>query len=493
MARRPLPSSVVLRAAASSAVLLFVAWCWPPVASADVNAKGAYQKTVAVEVPAFHGIQPRVALTYDSTGGNGPLGFGWRLEAESRITRFSPGGGAPRFDATDQLWIDGVELAPCGPGASSLSCRTGGTHFARVEDFSRYRQDATATTNRWTIWRRDGVRLEFVPQLGDTATANRTLRWALAVVVDTHGNRVTYSYACAPRECWLTSIGYGAGVLCKPSLDRPVGTVIPGALVEFGWEGRPDTLSMAQGGFLEEMTRRLKRIDVTEQGERVRTYDLRYQPELSGVLGWRLNQSWLASIQVFGRDVKSDANGNIIGGTSLPRQAFEAPAQLSSPAAPSGNLLTADRFVPAGPASPTFPGLYAARRPQALSPTMVIHSTLDGGVTEVTSQTGVTVGDFDGDSLLDFLQWTLDGSCSHLQTGVMLARSAASELLTNQNPWIGAQECRLAPRAVTPRISTATVARTSRSSSIERPIRSTPRICATRRTSSRGFRMATAR
>lgn len=442
MTGRPRIAHASFRVSTLAAAFLAV-WQWPSTTSASVNAKGAYQKAVTIQVPAFHGIQPRVVLTYDSTSGNGPVGFGWRLEADSRITRSSPGGGAPRYDSTDVFWIDGVELGTCAgtAGSRSLSCRTGGTHFPRAEDFRRYRLDATATTNRWTIWNRNGVRMEYLAQLGDTSVANRTLRWVLDSVVDTHGNRVAYIYNCGPRECWLTSISYGTGATCKPSQDRPVGTVLPGALIEFRWEGRPDILTMAQGGFLEEMTRRLKRIDVTEQGERARTYELTYQPELSGLLGWRLNRSWLASIRMFGRDLKFDANGNIVGGTSLPEQTFEAPAQRTAPAAPFGNVLAGDRFVPVGPTPSSLPVLYDSRRPQTLSPTLVIHHTLDGGVAEVTSQTGVTVGDFDGDSLLDFMQWTLDGTCANLQIGAMLARSAAPDLLTTQNPWAGAKEC----------------------------------------------------
>jgi hypothetical protein len=54
--------------------------------------------------------------------------------------------------------------------------------------------------------------------------------------------------------------------------------VLPGVNVRFYWQGRTDSVSVAQGGFLEYIDRRVNAIEVTEGGELVRIYQLTYQP-----------------------------------------------------------------------------------------------------------------------------------------------------------------------------------------------------------------------
>src|SRR5512134_1077537 len=40
---------------------------------------GSLTRTIPIEVPAFHGIEPRLALAYSSQAGNGFVGVAWRL------------------------------------------------------------------------------------------------------------------------------------------------------------------------------------------------------------------------------------------------------------------------------------------------------------------------------------------------------------------------------------------------------------------------------
>src|SRR3954451_5285384 len=114
----------VLRCIQGSAVAMaasLLALGLPGPALATVDEQGAFTTRVGIEVPAFHGIQPAVALNYASTSGDGLLGAGWSLQAASYISRSSPDGGAPRFDAADVYRLDGEELVGCAP-----NCRSGG-------------------------------------------------------------------------------------------------------------------------------------------------------------------------------------------------------------------------------------------------------------------------------------------------------------------------------------------------------------------------------
>ena len=45
-------------------------------AGADVSPTGAFQTSVAIKVPPFHGLEPRLGLSYSSSTPNGWLGRG---------------------------------------------------------------------------------------------------------------------------------------------------------------------------------------------------------------------------------------------------------------------------------------------------------------------------------------------------------------------------------------------------------------------------------
>jgi virulence plasmid B protein len=295
-------------------------------ARADVTDAGTYQTSVIVEVPPFHGIAPIIRLGYDSNAGDGPLGIGWSLSIGPQIVRTSRFMGAPRFDATDQLWLDGVELLPCAEATLSASCRAGGTHTTRIETYTRIRLNKASNT--WMVWRPNGTRLVMSPKRGNTGSPDTTLRWLLTEVIDTHGNQVHYNWICgATSTCYISDIYYGEGKSCTAtpptgpdSPGTPIGSPLAGANVHFFWEGRPDPPSIAMSGTLEETDSRLRAIQVSEGWRPVRVYQINYVPELSVVLEYKRFRSTIESIQVFGNDAVVDAGGNVISGTAWPER-----------------------------------------------------------------------------------------------------------------------------------------------------------------------------
>jgi hypothetical protein len=82
---------------------------------------GSFTQAIPIAVPAFRGLEPRIALGYSSEGGNGFLGAGWGLSGFSAIQRAKPGRGTPRYDANDIYLLDGVELLACPPPAGGTS------------------------------------------------------------------------------------------------------------------------------------------------------------------------------------------------------------------------------------------------------------------------------------------------------------------------------------------------------------------------------------
>lgn len=113
---------------------------------------GEFKERLEIPVPAYRGLEPKVALRYRSSGGNGVAGVGFALDPVSQIDRVSPGRGAPTFSTSDVYTLDGEELIPCTSGSASPSCKAGGTHSLRIDDFRRIRFTGTI----WEITEREG-------------------------------------------------------------------------------------------------------------------------------------------------------------------------------------------------------------------------------------------------------------------------------------------------------------------------------------------------
>jgi hypothetical protein len=121
-----------------------------------VLSSGAYAQSVPIEVPPFHGLEPRLALSYSSQGGNGFVGVGWSLSGFSVID-------APGYASPGPYLLDGQPLVACQGGSVSPSCTSGGTHSTKVESYLKIKFDLGANT--WTVWGRDGTRTIFSPTL----------------------------------------------------------------------------------------------------------------------------------------------------------------------------------------------------------------------------------------------------------------------------------------------------------------------------------------
>ena len=268
---------------------------------------GSFSTAVPIQVPGFHGIAPNLALTYNSSRGNGLAGVGWSLSGLSTIERASPAKGTPAYDASDIFLLDGQELVPCVTGTVSPSCDAGGTHATEVESYIRIKQDTTANT--WEVTGRNGTKTTYAAVMGpEPLVAANTYRWTISSVVDTHANTVSYTWSCdgtPARQCYIDQIIYN------------------GSVVQFHFEGRLDPISFAMGtGTLGWTDYRLASIDISTGGARVRAYALSYFLESTAT-----GRSLLADVQVFGTDAIVDATGVVAGGTALPKTVFEYSSQ----------------------------------------------------------------------------------------------------------------------------------------------------------------------
>ncbi|WP_189521379.1 RHS repeat-associated core domain-containing protein [Mesorhizobium sp. M1B.F.Ca.ET.045.04.1.1] len=264
--------------------------------------------SVPIDAPAFRGIQPKIALNYDSSrktklGGlyQGWLGYAWGLDGFDVIERATPGYGMPAYDANDIFLLDGQAMVACVAGMVSPSCSTGGTHATENESYRRIAFNSS--TNEWKVTDRDGTVSTF-RSVGAVANLNPaagtpaydlafSYRWLLTSVTDTNGNTVTYSYTCpASPVCYPASVSYN------------------GTIITFYYETRPDLILMGNGRDISETSQRIKTVGITVSGAVRGAYKLTYgQAPFS-------NTSRLTQVTRYGTDAAIAADGTITGGAS---------------------------------------------------------------------------------------------------------------------------------------------------------------------------------
>ena len=289
---------------------------------------GSYRNSIPIEVPTFRGLEPHLSLSYDSSRGvrnlsnpGGLLGIGWSMDALSYIERMSgtdapalntdkqaSGHGVPAYGLTgmpaDSFALDGEELIACTQirfPATSPSCLgvPANGYAARIENFQRIRQDASANT--WEVTAKDGTKSLYTSLEGGTSAT--TFRWHLQSVTDRRGNHIDYSYSCnAAFECTIASISY-----------KNQGSTTAISTISFAAEAPTDITpaTYATGKDIRSATLRLRAIRIYNGASLVRAYALNFTKSLSS------GQSRLISVQQYGKDA-TPATGIITGGTSLP-------------------------------------------------------------------------------------------------------------------------------------------------------------------------------
>ena len=249
-ARRALTGLVLSIALAQSP-----AWAGPMDlgGQASVSESGAATYSIPIQVPpGTGGIEPKLALSYNSQTGNGLLGMGWSLSGLSAITRcgrtIAQDGvkGGVNFDANDRLCLDGQRLVAIAGtyGADATEYRTERESFSKIISYGGA-GNGPAWFKVWTkagqileYGNTDDSRIEAVKAPGATATWPTTTArlWAINRITDTKGNYLTFSYTedTANGDYVPSRIDYtgNAGASLAPNNS-----------VQFTYETRPDATS----------------------------------------------------------------------------------------------------------------------------------------------------------------------------------------------------------------------------------------------------------
>jgi hypothetical protein len=242
-----------------------------------VSESGAAEYRIPLRVPpGVAGMEPKLALAYNSQAGNGLLGVGWNLEGLSTITRcprtMAQDGvrGGVNYDANDRFCLDGQRLMAINGGSYGAD----GTEYrTERESFTKVVSYGTAGNGpAWFMVRtRSGQILEYGNSIGSSVKVQgkSTVRvWALNRASDTSGNYLTLTYVedGANGEHYPSRIDYGASAAG------------PGARsVRFALEPRTDSPTLYAGGSLIRRVQRLAKVQGYVGETPVTEYRLTYE------------------------------------------------------------------------------------------------------------------------------------------------------------------------------------------------------------------------
>ena len=192
--------------------------------NATVSESGGAVVSIPIDIPAgINGMQPNLALVYNSQGGLGIAGWGWDLSGLSSISRmgrdFYHDGESDgvHVNATDSLALDGQRLIL----KSGTYWGSGSEYQTEIETFNRVEY---LSGNGFIVQAKDGTTSKY----GDTTDSrltdnnNHVLNWYLSEIRDLNGNYISYTYtrsgSNAPLETTLSSIAYtGNGSTVVPA------------------------------------------------------------------------------------------------------------------------------------------------------------------------------------------------------------------------------------------------------------------------------------
>lgn len=263
------------------------------IAAPTPNQMGSAVLGYPIKLPAGrNGMEPQLAVQYNSDGGNNWLGLGWDLNAPavSIETRW----GVPRFNATmetETYTIDGAQLNPVAHRAAAIARTAEKQFYPRVDnDFERIIRHGDNPKNYWwEVTEKSGKRRFFGGSPGNNIDPTAILTdangniayWALTETRDPNDNFIKYRYTkvmdagipggMAGSNLYLSSITYTGNGNTEGNYsvvftrDRDLGEV-----------KRKDVTINARLGFKQVTADLLRKIDVKYNGQDVRSYELTY-------------------------------------------------------------------------------------------------------------------------------------------------------------------------------------------------------------------------
>ncbi len=229
----------------------------------DVDPSGAANYTVPIAVPpGTAGMQPSLALSYSSMGGNGPLGVGWSIDGLSAVHRcgrtivndgFNIG---ITYTADDNYCLDGQRLIPISGqnGAEGTEYRT------EIDSFSKIISHNDGTSGSGPTWFEVWTKSGQIIQYGYTSDSrveavgkSDVRQWSVSKISDTVSNYIDFFYTenTTTGEHYIDRVEYGGnGGAATPHYAK----------VQFVYENRTDTIDEVLAGSALSTKKRLQKV-----------------------------------------------------------------------------------------------------------------------------------------------------------------------------------------------------------------------------------------
>jgi RHS repeat-associated protein len=191
--------------------------------SVSLSGGATYTLPIAI-APGTGGMQPNLAVTYNSQSGVSNMGMGWSLAAGSAISRTNKtvaqdgAASAPALANTDALSFDGqrMVLLTGNYGAINSVYTTENETYTRITLLGG---DLNNTAAYFSVLTKNGMRIEygsanFAAFKSGTATSANLL-WRINKTTDAFGNYMTYTYqdgVAGGGSSYLTQIDYTGNV-----------------------------------------------------------------------------------------------------------------------------------------------------------------------------------------------------------------------------------------------------------------------------------------
>ena len=253
-----------------------------------VSPMGGATYSIPIEVPqGVGGLQPQLAIVYNSQAGNGLCGYGASLSGLSSITRAPKDiyhdtiAQGMKYLAGDALYLDGVRLIL----SSGTAGQEGAVYNPESDPFTSVITHGTCTSTSNNIWfevqSSDGMiyRYGYNPdsntethsKLSYTVNGVQKIHsWYLSYVLQPTGNYMSYTYLIEDNCVYPSQISYGKNIGQGNSSTL-------NNLIEFGYnQSRADSIPIVFDGKRGSMKRRLQTITGKTGNNIYRTYTLNY-------------------------------------------------------------------------------------------------------------------------------------------------------------------------------------------------------------------------
>lgn len=249
-------------------------------ASGSVSSTGAATYSIPIWCPpGTNGMQPSVALAYNSQGGNGIAGMGWSIAGLSAITRvnkdvYHDGLAAPvNYTGDDRFALDGVRLVPKSGTYGSANAE----YALETEDFSHIVSYGTKGDGpeSFFVRKKDGTVLQY----GNTEDSrfltddeSNVTMWCINKILDINGNFIEFVYNFDDRVPRLQEIKYTGNINTG---------LLPYNTIVFEYDERIDERTIYEAGTHFSNKLLLKNIKVLDENNTTqKTYSLSYGNDL---------------------------------------------------------------------------------------------------------------------------------------------------------------------------------------------------------------------